>query len=857
MEPKQDVTSALTAALPASVPRHTTSIPDEGRFVPGTLLGGRYRIIGLLGQGGMGEVYRATDLTLGQSVALKFLPHAAVLSDALLERFHGEVRVARQVSHPNVCRVYDIAEADGMPFISMEYVDGEDLATLLLRIGRLPAERAVEIARRICAGLAAAHAKGVIHRDLKPQNIMMNRRGEIMIMDFGLAAIADQLSGSEARNGTPAYMSPEQLKGTEVTARSDIYALGLVLFELFTGKRPFDADSMQKLIQQQESAQFASMTSSAADIDPAVEKVVRRCLDPDPAKRPPTALSVASALPGGDPLAAALAAGETPSPDVVASAGKTEGLALRYSLACVAAVIVCIIAASPLKQARVAFYQTPLDNPPDVLRHKGREIAASFGYPQKPADTFLSLNQRLELLVYLSQRPAPRDWSRWLGSEAPFSAVYRESLRPMVAYPTGDVTAMNPPPMEAGMVSLELDGQGRLRDFRANPYSEAAALAEPVSPETVLRAAQLDISKFAETAPTMIPTRASDQIRAWKGPHPGIPTAEIAVEITSWKGRITSARFVWPWMTESRPPSILGQIRSTMFPILEYGGLLFALVLARRNWLGQRADRRGATRIAAAKIVLVVAGWACYSHFVPNDASLTLFGNELALAVFAAAIYFVLYLALEPALRARWPHSIITWNRVLGGRWRDAQVWAHVLIGAAVGSLMWAIDAGRLALAAYANGLDTAGGLFLLTGSRQWFAGIINRAADGLESGLFVFFVIFSFRTVLKRDWMAAILAAVMFSLLQADLANATHWQVELAAYTVLFSVLTFVLLRLGLVATISAVFFLNTLNGTTLGTDLSTWYAPTGFATIALMLGIVLYAFRQSFGDRALPQLS
>jgi serine/threonine-protein kinase len=281
----------------------------------------------------MGEVYRATDLTLGQSVALKFLPHAAVLSDALLERFHGEVRVARQVSHPNVCRVYDIGEADGMPFISMEYVDGEDLATLLHRIGRLPAERAVEIARRICAGLAAAHAKGVIHRDLKPQNIMMNRRGEIMIMDFGLAAIADQLSGSEARNGTPAYMSPEQLKGTEVTLRSDIYALGLVLFELFTGKRPFEAESIQKLIQQQEAAQFPSMVSSAADIDPAVEKVIRRCLDPDPAKRPATALGVASALPGADPLAAALAAGETPSPDIVANAGKTEGLALRFALA--------------------------------------------------------------------------------------------------------------------------------------------------------------------------------------------------------------------------------------------------------------------------------------------------------------------------------------------------------------------------------------------------------------------------------------------------------------------------------------------------------------------------------------------
>src|SRR6185369_5475057 len=122
--------------------------------------------------------------------------------------------------------------------------------------------------------------------DLKPQNIMMNRRGEILIMDFGLAAVADHLEGIEARNGTPAYMSPEQLRGAEVTARSDIYALGLVLYELFTGKRPFDAKTVPQLIDQQESAQLTSMTELAAEIDPAVEKIIRRCLDPDPHKRP-------------------------------------------------------------------------------------------------------------------------------------------------------------------------------------------------------------------------------------------------------------------------------------------------------------------------------------------------------------------------------------------------------------------------------------------------------------------------------------------------------------------------------------------------------------------------------------------
>lgn len=156
---------------------HSSSSFDEGRFPAGTLLAGRYRILGLLGRGGMGEVYRANDMKLGQPVALKFLPESTASNQQMLARLHAEVRIARQVSHPNVCRVYDISEVDGAVFFTMEYVDGEDLGSLLRRIGRLPADKGVEIARRLCAGLAAAHDKGVLHRDLKPANIMIDGRG--------------------------------------------------------------------------------------------------------------------------------------------------------------------------------------------------------------------------------------------------------------------------------------------------------------------------------------------------------------------------------------------------------------------------------------------------------------------------------------------------------------------------------------------------------------------------------------------------------------------------------------------------------------------------------------------------------
>ena len=250
------------------------------------MLAARYRIVALLGRGGMGEVYRAHDLTLGQEVALKFLPEVAASNPAALARFYNEVRIARQVSHANVCRVYDLGEVDGQPYLSMEYVDGEDLGSLLRRIGRLPSDKAIEIARQLCAGLAAAHAKGVLHRDLKPANVMLNGRGHVVVTDFGLAALADEIPGDEIRNGTPAYMAPEQLAGKEVTVQSDIYSLGLVLYEVFTGKRAFEAASLAELVRLHSETTPLSPSSLVKELDPAVESAILRCLDSEPSNRP-------------------------------------------------------------------------------------------------------------------------------------------------------------------------------------------------------------------------------------------------------------------------------------------------------------------------------------------------------------------------------------------------------------------------------------------------------------------------------------------------------------------------------------------------------------------------------------------
>src|SRR6516162_1223326 len=181
--PDQDATGAYVPHPP----------PDRvERFAPGEVLAGRYRIVAPLGHGGMGEVYRADDLTLGQPVVLKFLPpHLAEDSDRLA-RIRKDVALARKVSHPNVCRVYDIAEHDGQSFLTMEFVDGENLASVLKRLGRPTEEKAAEMARQLCAALAAVHDQGMLHRDLKPANVMLDGRGKVRLTDFGLTGAAEE-----------------------------------------------------------------------------------------------------------------------------------------------------------------------------------------------------------------------------------------------------------------------------------------------------------------------------------------------------------------------------------------------------------------------------------------------------------------------------------------------------------------------------------------------------------------------------------------------------------------------------------------------------------------------------------------
>ncbi|MBA3914542.1 MAG: serine/threonine protein kinase, partial [Acidobacteriales bacterium] len=518
-----------------------------------------------------------------------------------MERFRNEVRTARKVSHPNVCRVYDVGEVDGQIFLSMEYIDGEDLASLLRRIGRLPSDKGIEIARQLCAGLAAAHREGVLHRDLKPANVMLDGRGRAVITDFGLANVAEQIHGHDVRSGTPAYMSPEQLAGKEVTARSDIYSLGLVLYEIFTGKRPYEAENLAEMTRLQKAYHISATSSWVKDLDPAVERVIIRCLEPDPAKRPDSALMVSAALPGGDPLAAALAAGETPSPQMVAAAGEHAGLSPRSAILSLIGVLIGLVLVAGFGARENGLQWMKLENPPEVLTSKAREVISRLGYSPQATDCAAGFSYDDDFLEYLERREVPRpNWKEALGGSYPLLQYwYRQSPENMqptdvssVTLTPGIVSFVDPPNITSGMLRLLLSPQGHLLYFEAippevDPHPEAAGTPDW---NGLLSAAGLDPTQLAPAEPQWNSLAASDARKAWTGVWPG-SKRPLRVEAAAYYGKPVFFSAMGPWTAPDRVHNDTRTPRERAAGIIETG--LGILLMFCATWLAYHNHRKG------------------------------------------------------------------------------------------------------------------------------------------------------------------------------------------------------------------------------------------------------------------------
>ncbi len=839
---------------------------DGARFLPGAMLADRYRVIALLGRGGMGEVYRADDLKLGQPVALKFLPQELKQDDKRLARFLNEVKIARQVSHANVCRVYDVGDVDGHHYLSMEYVDGEDLSSLLRRIGRLPRDKAVQVARQICAGVAAAHEQGILHRDLKPANVMIDGRGRVKITDFGLAGLTGSFEGTEVLSGTPAYMSPEQFAGREVTVRSDLYALGLVLYELFTGKPAFDAATPAEVVRLQRESAPTNPSSHVEGLDPAVERVILRCLEKEPRERPASALAVAAALPGGDPLAAALAAGETPSPEMVADAGVTGGLRPPVAVVCLALVLLGIAAVPFMTQTWSLIHRVPLDLPPEALTIEAREIVRQAGYVDPPADTAYGFVVDRDYIEHVGeQEPAVRWRDVATVRPAPIHFWYRQSpryLTPTDFISGGPASPDDPAPVLSGMVGVRLDPQGRLLDFEAVPPEVDDSEEAGSEPQwlALFERAGLDLAAFTPARPTWNSLGGADLRRAWEGTLPDASHVPVKVEAGAYRGRPTFFRIVTPWTKPARmvsrpwrPGEKVGAVFVTvLLSVVLVGGML----LARRNLRLGRGDRRGAFRVALVVFLCGMLTWALGADHQPTFAEVGLFFQNAAWMLLFGGCTWLVYIALEPYVRKIWPECIISWNRVVQGRLRDPLVGRDVLIGALTGLACLALEVPFFLVPSW---LDlplpepVMAGLTALKGIRQSIGMDFGLIISGVLDTVLYLFLLLLLRVILRKQWAAAIALVVLMSVPQ--ILSGTNLAIEAARWLLYNGLLVFLVVRFGMLAFLSADVFYTARFLHPYTWNLSAWYAGRSLFALSLLAALAVYAFRVSLAGRPLFQ--
>jgi hypothetical protein len=842
----------------------TRSGKGAPRFPLGTILAGRYRVLGLAGRGGMGEVYHAEDIKLDQQVALKFLPPGLDADRSRLERLFGEVRTARQVSHPAVCRVWDIGEADGHHFLSMEYIDGENLSSLLRRIGRLPEDKAIEIAEQVCAGLAAAHEKGVIHRDLKPANVMLDGQGKVRLTDFGLAGLVDSFHGADVRSGTPAFMAPEQIQGREVTVRSDIYSLGLVLYEIFTGRHAFEGRTRAELLRKQIDESPLEPSAIVHDLSPAVERTILACLQKSPRRRPASAMAVAAMLRGRDPLEAAIAAGDTPSPELVAAAGESEVASPRFAWSCAAIAVVGALLVAPLMAPIHIVNLVPPELPAAVLEHRAREVLEELGHTARDADSATGLffhSEYFRSLVGSTSRP--QQWTGLANGRPPIVHYwYRQSPLPLISTRSGRRVDWESPAIDvSGMAAISLDTEGRLLGFYSVP-PQTEKPPETPSPDPdwspLLAAAQLDPELLTPVPPEWTPPFFIDTRSAWKGTWPDCPDVPIRVEAGAYRGRVVWLQIIEPWTTPNRMApgeattgeKVGGYVGlGILIALMGVGGLL-----ARHNLRQGRGDRRSASRLANVVLWLGLAVSILTMHHVASLGDevgllLSVAGPVLLLAMFL----WVFYLALEPSVRRQRPRVLVSWTRLLAGGYRDAVVGRDVLIGVAWGSAAAVLNAIGLRSPEWL-GMPTqvpvGSGLSTLLGTRMELASVVSDVVGGILIGLGTLLLYLIVRLALRRDWLAYGVVVVLLTL-------SWSWSLEPLGLWVILRLATtatflWLLLRFGLVAAMTAQAVASTLLSIPLTMKLGAWYAQPTCVAVLVVIAVSVYAFRATLGGTA-----
>jgi serine/threonine-protein kinase len=655
------------------------------------------------------------------------------------------------------------------------------------------------------------------------------------------------------------------LRGEAVSVQSDLFALGLVLYEVFTGKRAFPATTREELARAYESASPSKPSSWVAGLSPEVERAVLRCLEREPKDRPRSAYEVVAGLPGGDPLTAALAVGQTPSPQMVADAPVEGRLSPAVGLALLAAVVGGIILMAILADRIMLFRQVTLNRPPEVMAQQAQDLLERFCHTDPPADRTWRYQYDAGYLRHVRDTdPSPGRWDG-LRTQQPTAVIffYRQSPRPLLAFASstpGDdlssVSALDPPPVVPGMAGVELDGQGRLLSlYVIPPQHDTTKLGPPPDWAKLFSAAGLDISQFRRADPEWNSLVDADVRVAWTGTYPGRPDLPLRVEAGAWRGKPVFFKMIAEaWAKPEREPASwpLAFWFNAVFIILIVGGPILA---ARNLWLG-RGDWRGAFCIALAFVLIQTLGWA-----VEGGLSFSSYGLY-ALVVFVgqwsfwAATVGMFYLALEPTVRRRWPWRLVASGRLLDGRLRDPLVGRDLLVGLAAGTViallprLLRIAAGWFGPPPIPLTIPVAPEMSSRFGPPVDWGVIIRFAGFSISGAMFTFMIAFVLHLILRKQWLSWG-AYVLFVTVQYSGMEPSPERVAWALVAAL--ILAVLVGGFGLLATVSALFTLIVWSLAPITTDLSAWYARQGVAAALVVIGLAVYGFVVSVGAKRL----
>ncbi len=799
-----------------------------GDFEPGTIISGRYRIESFLGKGGMGAIYRATDLLLGTPVALKFLLSS---SDDHVEQLINEVRMARSITHPTICRVYDIGQMESLHYFTMELIEGEDLASLLRRIGRLSTDKVLDIGRQLCEGLAAAHSKGILHRDLKPANIMIDRDGQIKITDFGLATSMDWLRSDAGPIGTLLYMAPEQFSGGDLCERSDVYALGMVLYELITGRTPFEHRDVIGLYREKIEKPIVPPKNILPEVPESLQSVILKSLAPDPSDRPTSAIEVALLLPGVNPLHVAKQAGVTPKPEIVAHGEDMPWNTRMARWILMGLLPILLVGILGISDRSTGIGCLSVLKAPEIFADRCEQILSDIGYSGAVnwrdygfmTNTYARNPNEPILFWYLQHKP----------TEIPEALARHKNT--VLGTHTADARLLMLLDISRHLMLLDVDTPVQTERKPGGSIDwKILFSASGIDPDTVQVADRPPVSRFASERLSW-DAGTDRSIRIDAAQFESVP---VYYSVAPTDGKPV-ALDRWPeWVRDTS--------RLLSFPIISIL-VIWTIVLGVRNYREGRSDNLGGKRLFIFFFCTTALAWLLSLGHITHPFE-TNQDSGIALLIAWPVMVWLCFMALEPYARRHCAQTLIAWSRFLRGRFWDGTVGFSVLAGATFGSFgallgkldrfipIWMGSPEPIPLLDIAI-LNSCLSTRLMTST---FLFLIPSATAGSIASLFILVLLYA---RLKSRMLSRVLFVVFFAFFYG--LDGSHFPLSILVTGPLLGVLLlFVVFHFGLLTTIVGTFVGQILWIYPITLNAEAWFSEIGFMTLGFVLLIGIAGF-------------